>query len=192
MRARRTVAILLAVASATAAATLAPAASTPKPVTVRDASGDAASGAPDLVRVQLGRASDGRLRAVLTTAAPFSGADMLSGSGGPPGSACLRVWTVTGSIRGVRADRLVCVTASAEGVLRGTILAPDGSRFQRAGTASVSRASARSLVIRVSRSALGAAGRVRFAAEATKAGCTRPECVDTAPDAPKTATLGLR
>jgi hypothetical protein len=33
---------------------------------------------------------------------------------------------------------------------------------------------------------------VRFAAEATSPGCTRPACVDTVPNAPETATLTLR
>jgi hypothetical protein len=45
--------------------------------------------------------------------------------------------------------------------------------------------------VRFSQTVVGRPKTIRFAGEATKPGCPRTSCVDTAPDAPKTATLKL-
>ena len=55
---------------------------------------DATAGAPDLTRVQIGRASDRRVRFALTLAAPWQPKDLIADDG-PPGSLCVRLWTVT-------------------------------------------------------------------------------------------------
>ena len=74
------------------------------------------SGMADLTRVQLGRAADGRLRAALTLAAAWRTADLLARPTreppAPPGSVCLRLWTVSAT-RGAPADYLACVTSDA-------------------------------------------------------------------------------
>lgn len=161
------------------------------PVVVRDAK-DARPGGLDLTRVQLGRSSDGRLRATLTLAAAWKASDLPAGSG-PPGSLCLRLWGRDGA--GARApDHLVCVTADRDGEeLRGSVMEErPGDLPRRTGAAVVSRSSARTIAVRFSQSAVGRPARIRFAGEATKPGCARVSCVDTAPDAPKTATLRLR
>jgi hypothetical protein len=159
---------------------------------VRDPSADVAAG-PDLTRVSLGRAADGRLRAAFTMAQAWSPADMLADKGGPPGSACLRLWTVA-EPPNVGPDYLVCVTAQADGkALRATITQErDDQLPRRVAEASVSRRGDRSVVVRFSQTAIGRPALVRFAAEATRAGCERVRCVDTAPDAPATAEFRLR
>jgi hypothetical protein len=161
-------------------------------VAVRDAAGDAPVGGLDLTRVQLGRAPDGHLRAALTLTAPVRAKDLLSADG-PPGSICLRLWT-TGKPGEADADRLVCITADREGRhLRAAVLdnGPDGLP-RRVGAASLGRASERAIVVRFSQSAVGRPDRVSFEGEATKPGCVRTSCVDTAPDAPATGLLVLR
>ena len=45
--------------------------------------------------------------------------------------------------------------------------------------------------MRFSQTSVGKPSVIRFAAEATRAGCTRASCVDTLPDSPKTAKLLL-
>lgn len=163
------------------------------PVTLRDAPGDA-SAAPDLQRMTLSRASDGRLRAVLTLAAKLTPADLLAGSG-PPGSVCLRLWTdADADPAAQRPDRLVCVTARSADELRSSVLEQEGKGLpRRTGSASVRlSASGRSLTVSVSQTALGRPARVRFAAEATRASCAQPSCTDTLPDAPATKVFRLR
>jgi hypothetical protein len=167
-------------------------AATSGPVAVRDAAGDARPGGLDLTRVQLGRTSDGHLRAALTLTAAVRAKDLLS-TDGPPGSICLRLWT-TGKPGEADADRLVCITADREGRHLGAAVldeGPDGL-LRRVGAASLARSSERALVVRFSQSAVGRPDRVRFAGEATKPGCARTSCVDTAPDAPATGLLVLR
>jgi hypothetical protein len=166
-------------------------ATTSGPVAVRDAAGDARPGAPDLTRVQLGRAPDGRLRAALTLTAPLTAKDLLAADG-PPGSVCVRLWT-TGKPGEADADRLVCITADREGRhLRASVVdeGPDGLP-RRVGAASLARSSERTIVVRFSQSAAGRPDRVSFEGEATKPGCTRTSCVDTAPDAPAAGLLVL-
>lgn len=161
------------------------------PVAVRDAAGDARPGGLDLTRVQLGRAPDGHLRAALTLTAPLTAKDLVSADG-PPGSVCLRLWT-TGKPGEADADRLVCITGDGEGRhLRASVLdeGRDGLP-RRVGAASLARSSERTIVVRFSQTAVGRPDQVRFEAEATKPGCPRTSCVDTAPDAPATGLLVL-
>jgi hypothetical protein len=175
---------------ALALAAVAPAAGTPRPVAVKDAR-DAGAGAPDLTRVQLGMASDGRLRAALTLAADWVAHDLLDGNG-PPGSLCLRLWTKTDP-GAAPPDFLACITAADDETARGTVLQNRaGQPPLKVATAVVGRTSVRTATLRFSLSAIGAPSRIRFAAEATKPGCARVSCVDTAPDAPTTATLRLK
>ena len=149
------------------------------------------AGGFDLTRVQVGRASDGRMRAALTLAAPWRMRD-LPADDGPPGSLCLRMWTAT---KGEAAfpDRLLCITADARARhMRGSIFAERGGTLERVATASLARSSDRTVVARFSQSAIGRPDRIRFAAEATPPGCPRAACIDTAPNAPAVATLTLR
>jgi hypothetical protein len=158
---------------------------------VRDAAGDARPGGPDLTRVQLGRTTDGHLRAALTLTAPLTAKDLVSADG-PPGSVCLRLWT-TSQPGEADADRLVCITGDRAGRhLRASVLdeGPDGLP-RRVGAASLARSSERTIVVRFSQSAVGRPDQVRFEGEATKPGCPRTSCVDTAPDAPATSLLVL-
>lgn len=163
------------------------------PVSTRDARGDVA-GPLDLQRVSLSRASDGRLRAAVTLAAALQPKDMLARSG-PPGSICLRVWTARDpDPRSSPPDRLVCITARSDDELRGSVLEQREGRLpRRTGPAAVSRTkSRRSVIVRVSQSALGRPARIRFGVESTSPGCDRTSCVDTAPAAPVTLRFRLR
>jgi hypothetical protein len=192
---RRLAAALCAVAVPCAAGVPALAAQRGEPVVVRDGR-DARSGVTDLTRVQLGRAPDGRLRGALTLAAAWRVADLLPEADAqppaPPGSLCLRLWTVS-STRGTPADFLVCVTADARGErLRGAVLREGDDGLVRVASAAVSRTSSRTVAVRFAQSAVGRPARLRFAGETTRPGCVRTSCVDTAPDAPRTATLVLR
>lgn len=145
----------------------------------------------DLTRVQLGRSSDGRLRATITLAAPWRMRD-LPATEGPPGSLCLRMWTIT---KGEAAfpDRLLCITADAGAKhMRGSIFIDRSGTLVRVGRATLARSSVRTVVARFSQSSIGRPATVRFAAEATPPGCARLACIDTAPNAPAVATLPLR
>jgi hypothetical protein len=154
-----------------------------KTVQIPDPKGDV-SGALDLQRVSLNLAADGRLRAVITLAAKADPADMLAKSG-PPGSVCVKFWTdEEADPAAMRADRLVCVTASSEDELRATVFSQAAPGLPvRVGPADVSvNESGRSLLVRFSQSSLGRPELVRFAVESTRPGCERVSCVDEAPD----------
>jgi hypothetical protein len=163
----------------------------PKPVAVSDPI-DARAGAPDLIRVQLGVAPGNRLRAVLTFAAPWVPKDLLAADG-PPGSVCLRLWTQT-KPGAAPPDYLVCVSGRADGeTARGSVLRlRPGRSLLRVARAVVGRTRINDATLRFSLAAVGSPRTIRFAAEATKPGCGRVSCVDTAPAAPATAVLRLR
>ena len=166
------------------------AATAPDPQAAIDAKGDVRS-ALDLTRVSLARGPDGRLRASLTLASDWDGADLLSATGSP-GSLCLKLWT-TAVPPDTTPDQLVCVTADKEGALRGSILKARPNKLpERIGGASVSRPSPRTVTLRFSQTAIGRPALVAAAAEATRPGCRRASCIDLAPDAPTTLTLRLR
>jgi hypothetical protein len=183
---RRTLTTACLIAAVLAAAQLATAASD---VVVSD--GNDTSGKLDLVRASVGRGPDGRLRAVVTMASQWDGADLLSTTG-PPGSVCLRLWTAHQPDEGAP-DFLACVSARRDGKLAsGVFLARREDFPRRAGDATVARPSSRSVVIRFAQSTIGRPSVLRFAVESTRAGCARTSCVDTAPNAPSTRRLVLR
>jgi hypothetical protein len=167
------------------------AADAPSPTVVRDAR-DAVQAAPDITRVQLGLSSDRRLRVAVTLVVGWVARDLRAAEG-PPGSICVRLWTQTRP--GTTApDFLVCATSRQDGeTMRGTVFQTRaGEGLRRVTSAIVGRTSDRTVTLRFSQSAVGRPRTIRFAAEATRPGCTRVSCVDTAPDAPKTATFRVR
>lgn len=191
-RSRALLATAAACACAAAMASLAFAAVS-KPVSIPDAPDDA-SGALDMSRVSFQRSSDGRLRAVFTFASRVTPRTFLAESG-PPGSACLRVWTMEDADpKAMRPDRLVCVTARSRSELRGGIYeVRDAELPRRVADASVKRASSgRSVVVRFSQSSIGRPQRIRFAVESTRPGCERTSCIDTVPDRGATRVFRLR
>ena len=164
-----------------------------KPVVIQDASDDV-TGAVDLQRVSLSRAADGRLRAVLTFAAKVTPATLLAETG-PPGSACLRIWTVADADpAATRPDRLVCVTAGADDELRANVYEQrDAGLPRRVGPAIVkANSSGRSFVVRISQSSLGRPALIRFAAESTRPGCDRTSCIDNVPNGGAVRRFRLR
>ncbi len=153
-------------------------AATSRTIVISDPGGDV-SGPLDLTRVSLQRASDGRLRAVVTFAEKITPKTLLATSG-PPGAACLRIWTGRDADpRAMRPDRLVCVTARADDELRGGVYEVSGSALpERLADASVKLIpSGRSVVVRF---------------ESTRAGCERPSCIDTVPGKGATRSFRLR
>ncbi len=181
-RARRRVAVAGIATAVSALVVSAAFAAASKTVVVSDPDDDV-SGALDITRVSLQRSSDGQLRAVVTFAEKLTPKTLLASSG-PPGSACLRIWTnPDADTKAMRPDRLACVTARAQDELRGGVYEVTGAELpKRLADASVKRtASGRSIVIRFSQSSLGRPQRIRFAAESTRPGCERPSCIDTAP-----------
>jgi hypothetical protein len=188
-RARRS--LLAGAFALLALAAAAPAAQAPSPTVVKDPK-DAVAGAPDLTRAQLGLASDRRVRVALTLAAPWQPKDLLAREG-PPGSLCVRLWTVT-KPGATLPDYLVCATTRVDGeTMRGTVFKTQaGEQLAKAGPAIVGRTSDRTMTLRFSQTRVGRPTTINFIAEATKPGCTRVSCVDTAPEAPKTATFRVR
>ena len=195
-RRRRRAPLVVALTAAALAplAALALAAAPPsKPVVLSDETGDV-SGALDIQRASLSRASDGRLRAVFTFAAKVTPKAMLATTG-PPGSACLRIWTAADADpQAMRPDRLVCVTADKDEKLRaGVFQQQDAGLARRTASASVTaNASGRSFVVRVAQSALGRPAIIRFAFESTRPGCERVSCIDSVPDGGATRRFRLR
>ena len=180
-------ATLLAVAAAVAFA--APS----KPLSLSDPSADT-TGPLDVQRFQLSRAKDGHLRAVLTFTSAVTAKSMLA-PGGPPGSACLRIWSLADADpAAMRPNLLVCVTARDEDEIRGGVYEQTGPGLpKRIGDASAKlNTSGRSLVIRASQSSLGSPQLIRVAAETTRPGCGRANCVDTVPDGGSTRRFRLR
>jgi hypothetical protein len=162
-------------------------------IVISDPSDDVA-GSLNLTRVSLQRASDGRLRAVLRFADKVTPKTLLARSG-PPGSACLRIWTgADADPRATRPDRLVCATARSSEELRGGVYEVTGAALpKRLDDAAVNfSASRRIVVLRFRQSSLGRPARIRFAIESTRPGCERPSCIDTAPDKGRARVFRLR
>jgi hypothetical protein len=176
-----------AVAVAIAAATF-----TPKTTTVKDATGDVAKNPMDLVRVSLGRASNGELRGSLSTAAAFKVKAMIA-KDGIPGSACLRLWTKT-KPGGNPPDYLVCATATKDGKsLDGSVLQErEGTTPVRVGPAHATRSNSHNITIRFGQSRIGSPAAIEFAGETTPPGCDRITCTDVAPQDGDTAAFRLR
>jgi hypothetical protein len=179
-------------AKAAAVAVAAAAAFTPTTTTVKDPSGDVKNSAMDLVRASLGRASNGQLRASLTTATSFPVKSMLP-SAGVPGSACLRLWTKSRP-GATPPDYLVCATAAKDGKsLDGSILQErEGATPVRVGAARATRSSSRNITLRFGQSPVGRPKLIHFAAETTAPGCRRLSCSDVAPQDGRTAAFRLR
>src|SRR5947208_9433608 len=179
-------------AKAAAVAAAAAAAFTPTTTTVKDPGGDVKSSTMDLVRASLGRASNGQLRASLTTAKAFTVKSMLP-SAGVPGSACVRIWT-TSRPGGTPPDYLVCATAARDGKsLDGSVLAERaGTTPVRVGAARATRSSSRNITLRFGQSPVGRPKLIHFGAETTAPGCRRLACSDVAPQDGKTAAFRLR
>lgn len=163
----------------------------PSPTVVRDPA-DARPGAPDLTRAQLGLSSDRRIRVALTLSKGWVARDLIANSG-PPGSLCVRMWTQS-KPGAAPPDYLACITPreDAETTHGSVIKTIPNEAPQKVASAIVGRTSDRTVTIRFSQTAVGKPKTIRFAAEATKPGCARVSCVDTAPDAPKTATFRVR
>jgi len=181
----------ITVAGAAVAVSVALAAAS-RPVVIADAADDAST--LDMTRVSFRRASDGRLRAVFTFAAPITPRALLARSG-PPGAACLRIWTdPDADPKAARPDRLVCVTARSRSRLRGGVYEVRGAALPgRVADASVKRtASGRSIVVRFTQSSLARPQRIRFAVESTQPGCAGTTCIDTVPDRGAVRTFRLR
>lgn len=163
-----------------------------KPVVVTESTPDAATGAPDLVRAELQRSADGRLRAALIFAKNVTTKSLVAKTG-PPGSVCMRIYTQ--STPGViPPDFLVCATPDSKGkALRGSVMAEQINALpKKVARAVVSRSSQKNVVLRFSQSSVSMPSQIRFEGEATRAGCVRTSCVDTLPDAPGTAKLLVR
>lgn len=189
---RRRAVVLGAVLAAAVPVGAAMAATTPpsKTVVQKDAAGDV-NGALDLRQLVFARGSDGRLRASLTLAGSWDADDLLSDDG-PPGSLCLKVWTAS-TPPDQTPDYLVCVTAQADGDLRGSILKERPNQLpERTSAPTLTRPSERTVTLRFSQTAIGKPATVRVQAETTRAGCPRGSCIDLAPDAGKFLTLKLR
>ena len=181
------------VAAIAAVAVSAAPAATSKTAVIIDARGDV-TGPLDLRRVSLQRASDGRLRAALSFTDTLTPKALLAGSG-PPGSACIRIWTrEDADPASMRPDRLACVTARADDEFRGGVY--DATRAglpQRIAGASVKiTASGTTIVLRFTQSAIQRPQRFRFAAESTRPGCERATCIDAAPAGGRARMFRLR
>jgi hypothetical protein len=190
---RAPAALLAALVAGGLTAALAPAATfTPKTRTVKDAAGDVDGSGIDLLRVSLGRASNGQLRGSLTAAGAFTSSS-LRATKGIPGTLCLRLWTKTkpGS---APPDYLVCATATKDGKgLDASVLRErPGDTPVRVGPATVTRSSSRNVTIRFSQSTVGKPGAIDFSGESTPAGCAHIACADVAPEDGKVATFRLK
>jgi hypothetical protein len=164
-----------------------------KPIVLTDPAGDV-SGPLDIQRAVVSRASDGRLRTVVTFVGAVTPKDLLTRTG-PPGSACVRIWTAPDADpTSMRPDRLVCLTAGKDEKLRASVFAQrDAGLPRRTGAASVKAGTnGRSFAIRVSQSALGRPALIRFAIESTQPGCERLTCVDNVPDGGAVRRFRLR
>ncbi|HEV2774384.1 MAG TPA: hypothetical protein VGV90_02225 [Solirubrobacteraceae bacterium] len=181
------------VAAIAAVAVSAAPAATSKTAVIIDARGDV-TGPLDLRRVSLQRASDGRLRAALSFTDTLTPKALLAGSG-PPGSACIRMWTAEDADpASMRPDRLACVTARSENEFRGGVYDATGAGLpQRVAGASVKiTASRTSIVLRFTQTSIGRPARLRFAVESTRPGCARAACIDTVPVGGRARMFRLR
>jgi hypothetical protein len=160
---------------------------------VRDAAGDVGEGALDVTRISVGRGPDGRIRAAVTMAAAWSPRVLLADSG-PPGSICVRTWLGGRRPSASQPDYLICATVGAnnERLKAGVFHERPGQLPERVAGASATKPSARTAVLRFGQSAVGRPTVLRFAVEAAPGGCQRLSCMDTAPDAPRSARLALR
>ena len=162
-----------------------------RPTFAKDLRADAGGGPLDIVRVALGRTSDGKLRAEITMAARWDTDDLR-----PGGTVCLRLH-VRRDVDSEVPERLVCATPAEEGpALAGRILRDRANGLPApAGRARVTRPTARTVFLKFAQSDIGKPAVVRFSAEAVTRGegCPAPlGCRDLAPDPPAARELRLR
>ena len=161
-----------------------------------DQRGDVPAGL-DIVRMELARNADGRLRAEVTMAEPWDTAD-LRGPAGSTGlaSVCMRLYD-TRDPTAEPPDWLVCATPARSGdglvgkVLRDRVDGPP----KAVGEARVTRPTARTIYLRFSQTAVRRPATLRFSAEVVtqREKCPKTTgCRDTAPDAPASIRLRLR
>ena len=187
---RRTVTVVTGGALALGAGAAVAATAPPKTVVTPDPKGDV-TGPLDLTRVAFGRATDGRLRASLTMAAAWD-ATALKVDKGRLGTICLKTWTVS-TPPDAPPDYLVCVSRTADGSLRGSVLQERANRLPaRVAGADVSRPTARTVTLRFSQSAIGNPATVRAQGETAAPGCGTVACTDVAPDGAATLVVKLR
>ena len=120
---------------------------------------------------------------------------VLVAKNGAPGTLCVRLWTKT--TPGAREpDYLVCGTTRTNSeTMRDTVFETQpGSDSSRSARHRRAHGAIAAMTLRFlgQNSRSGARETIDFIAEAADAGCTRVSCVDTAPEAPKTATFELR
>src|SRR5439155_19513968 len=165
----------------------------PRATVVRDATGDVGQNGLDISKISVGRAPDGRVSATVTMGAPWSPRQLLSDTG-PPGSICLRAWLGGRRPSASQPDYLVCATVAANNErLKASVFHERAGRLpERVAGASATKPSARTAVLRFAQSALGHPDVLRFAIETAPGGGRRLACLDTAPDAPRSARLALR
>ena len=162
-----------------------------RPSFAKDLEQDAGGGPLDVVRVALGRTSDGRLRAEITMAGRWLTDDLR-----PGGSVCLRLH-IRRAVDAQAPDRMVCATPAKEGpALVGRVLRVRANGLPaHAGRARVSRPTARTVFLKFAQTDIGRPARVRFSAEAVTRGegCPAPlGCRDLGPDPPAGRELRLR
>lgn len=192
-RRQRLLVVGLLTAAAAPLAVAAALAATSKPLRIVDPTQET-TGPLDILSAHISRAKDGRLRAIVTFAAKIAPKTLLA-PGGPPGSACLRIWTAPDTDpTAIRPDRLVCVTARSEDELRGGVYQQPGPGLpKRVADASAKvNKTGRSLIIRLSQSALGRPKRILVAVETTAPGCDHIGCIDSAPNDGSTRPFRLR
>ena len=152
------------------------------------------AGSLDITRVSVGRSPDGRLRASITMAQAWSPRDLLGRDGAPPGSICLRVWLGNHRPSSTPPDDLVCMTVAADNDrLKASVQRERPNDLpERVADATATKPTARTATLRFAQSALGRPASFRFGIEARKGGCRRLDCLDTAPDAPRSGRVSLR
>jgi hypothetical protein len=150
---------------------------------------DASTGVIDITRVSLGTTTKDRFKLSVRAAQAWKEADLLSPTG-PPGSICAKLWTKA-EPPDQTPDYLVCVTATKDDDLRGSVLRLRPNKLPlRVARGNVDK-SARSFTLTFKQSAIGSPTLIRFAGESTRPGCKRFTCIDLAPNAPKTGRLKL-
>ena len=160
----------------------------------KDSSSDG-RGKLDIVRVALGRNSDGRLRGEITMEKPWTTSDLRAGDK-QSGSICLQLYTAR-TAGDAPPDFLVCATPGPAGdELRGRVLRDRSNGLPRqVAAAIVTRPTERTVYLRFAQTAVDEPAVIEFAGEAVTraAKCPKPlGCRDTAPDAPDTRNLTLR
>ena len=151
----------------------------------------------DIVRTELARNADGRLRGEVTMAAAWD-TSHLRGPAGSQGiaSICMRLYDQRDP-SAEPPDWLVCATPAKSGdALVGTVLRDrvDGPP-KRVGSARVTRPTARTVYLRFSQTVVRRPAVLRFSAEAStpRESCPKTTgCRDTAPNAPASIRLRLR